>query len=66
MSAHFCYERGTRGWTPVVYHGEKPPKNKYIERSPFHDVPAECFDTSGAVMFAKLTAMFPEPPQPVT
>ena len=56
---YFCYERNAYGWSPVVYHRDKPTSK--VERTPLRELTEEHIDSSGEPMFGRLQAIFPPP-----
>lgn len=60
----FAYELDfARRWTPVAYHGDKPPKKlgTDVERSTLHEVPEDCIGADGEPLFGKLMERFQKP-----
>lgn len=64
----FCYEKSISGWSPVVYHLNKPNSGEskslngsLVKRSQIWEVPEDCKDTSGEPMFGRLQVKFPKP-----
>lgn len=62
---YFCYELAHNGWSPVIYHNDKPAttsaNGQTVQRSTLYNVTAEFLDESGEPSFFKLMNSFPPP-----